>query len=348
MTKLKQIIFVVFFIFLALGGVATARAQNYFESISLRLAGLSINLAETNSAPSYYSQSSWCPQVAPVSGNTFLIFSGNYYYNNYSNNDYAYYAWQGGEENNYSWQQIKYGDVLYFWTYTDHAPGCGLSIKFTDNSWLSIDYKDQDGVEAKNSNFRAEGKWYERRIDLSNLAGKTIKNLSLVQENNRYGEEIFRCYFDGIKIINNNPQPVYYNLDSNQRRIAEYRYHQGQNYYNYQRGVTNPGRHPILPTSARVEAVYNNPQPVCVDSDGGKNSAIYGATDNRVNSIGSYVQDTCVSKDLIGYNSWQYNERSSCYGLNCFVKEGYCNGNNVTNAMMSCAYGCQNGACLNR
>ena len=373
MTKLKQILFLVIVSLVVLGGASVVMAQSYFEPINLRTAGLSINLTEANSVPSYYNQSNWYPQVNPVSGNTFLVFAGNYYYDNYSNNDYAYYAWQGGEENNYNWQQIRTGDILYFSTYTDQAPGCGLSINFTDNSWLSTDYKDQDGVEAKNSNFRSEGKWYQRRVDLSNLAGKTIRNLALVQENNRYSGESFRCYFDKIEIVNNNYQTVYYNQQpayyntqpiyytytptpnySNQnynynRNTTDYRHYYDQNNRSYQAGTNGYGRYFGRHQDTRVQAVYNNPQqPVCRDSDGGNNALVSGTADNRVNGVGSYVQDTCISKDLVGYNNWQYNEKTSCYGSNCFVKEGYCNGTSVTNVMVSCAYGCQSGACLSR
>jgi len=84
----------------------------------------------------------------------------------------------------------------------------------------------------------------------------------------------------------------------------------------------------------------------CSDSDGGKEYYIKGMADNRKNSIGSYWQDKCLSKDQIGEREWKYNEVYECTGNNCNLQEGYCDGDNVKNIAYKCPNGCRNGACV--
>lgn len=75
----------------------------------------------------------------------------------------------------------------------------------------------------------------------------------------------------------------------------------------------------------------------CTDSDGGKNPNVAGATDDRVNGIGSYFQDKSVASN-----------GGQCSGLSCTsVAEGYCTTDNkVANILTSCSTGYSiSGAC---
>jgi len=84
----------------------------------------------------------------------------------------------------------------------------------------------------------------------------------------------------------------------------------------------------------------------CSDSDGGKSYYDKGIADSRLNGIGSYFEDVCLSKDQINSSAWQYNEVEACSGDNCYLQEGLCKDDSVSNIAYSCQNGCENGMCF--
>ncbi|MEK6875209.1 MAG: hypothetical protein AABX30_00840 [Nanoarchaeota archaeon] len=146
-------------------------------------------------------------QVTPVNGEYFLIFFGRY--TNHPGNDYAYYSWQGGEENNYADYEIKQEDILSFSTYTKSgSPGCGIDIRFKksgDQPGFDLRTKnpiDQNGKKANEGNSESIGKWHKRTIVLpSDTVGRKINKINLAQIEDK-DSGTFECYFDDIKITN--------------------------------------------------------------------------------------------------------------------------------------------------
>ena len=148
--------------------------------------------------------------LSPRFGNSSILFNGTYVSNLFSN-DYAYYSWEfSDEENNYKDYTIQEGDYLEFWTYTEpyrtassisNLP-CGVEIDFTDGSTLRWNHKDQDGIPSPQGNYYSVSQWLRRTIDISDMAGKTIKDgIKLVQENDQPTGTIFTCFFDSITIL---------------------------------------------------------------------------------------------------------------------------------------------------
>ena len=274
-------------------GSVGAASFSFWRINSWRVSG--VDLKEVYSLGSRVGDFGTYATTTPIGGGKFLVFSG--WLNGYSGDafDYraAFYTFSGGEENSYRDYVIQRGDQLAFSTFTAYDPGCGLDIEFTDGTQAGWNYYDQNGYALKDANSGAKGKWYERRVDLSNLSGKKIKNIVLAMEAHQDYAEYFECYFDGLRIYNATPS-----------------------------------------------------QPVCSDSDGGLDIYNRGLTDNRVNGIGSYNQDTCLSLDKVGTRLWKYNAVYSCSGSNCYIQEGYCNGKEVTNKTVRCVNGCYNGACV--
>ncbi|MEK6934205.1 MAG: hypothetical protein AABW75_05005 [Nanoarchaeota archaeon] len=92
----------------------------------------------------------------------------------------------------------------------------------------------------------------------------------------------------------------------------------------------------------------------CKDSDAnvnypdGKNYYKQGFADDRVNSIGSYYNDTCLLRNQTGPSSWQYIKVSSCSGSNCNLQEGFCSNGKVSNIAYSCPNGCEGGVCVKK
>ena len=91
---------------------------------------------------------------------------------------------------------------------------------------------------------------------------------------------------------------------------------------------------------------------ICMDTDGGKN--IYTKGDALVKKDGEVLRgasDHCVFKDKDG-NIWP--EKTSCYGENCFIREGYCyyeekqenKGWIGSSELIPCQNGCDDGACI--
>ena len=145
--------------------------------------------------------------ITPKEGDSFLVFYGKYTDSIWPN-DYAYYPWIRSEEYNYKDYIVKQGDVLSFWTYTlEVVEGfipCGVEIDFTDGNTLRKappGHKDQDGILVVSGNLKSNNAWYQRRIDISDMAGKTIKDgIKLVQEYNKDSGVQFKCLFDSIRI----------------------------------------------------------------------------------------------------------------------------------------------------
>ncbi|MEK6875668.1 MAG: choice-of-anchor Q domain-containing protein, partial [Nanoarchaeota archaeon] len=181
-----------------------------FKSIKVLNRGFSsITMEELSSWTSSYGL-----EIKPVAGEKFIGFKGVYGSNPlpWSTNDFAYYTWENGEDSNYKDYIVNRGDVLSFYTLTpEHYDyknerdyhGCGIEIDFTDGTNLRKTwYKDQDNYRSNFENLNSLGKWYLRKIDINNMAEKTIKKISLVNEYDKEKDSQFECYFDNIKIIN--------------------------------------------------------------------------------------------------------------------------------------------------
>lgn len=200
-----SIIFAVFTIIMA-GGVISALAVQAadFFAINNYSSGIDAQLVQISSATVFQNgNNNSALTVYPLSGSSMLRFNGSY--NSSGGNDYAYWTWRGGEENNYQNYQIRSGDVLAFSTLAGSAPGCGVDIDFTDGSHLRWNHYDQDGISILLPNPRAFKQWQERRTSLSDLAGKTIASLNLAQENEQPAGASFECYFDNIRIVSQPP-----------------------------------------------------------------------------------------------------------------------------------------------
>ncbi len=76
----------------------------------------------------------------------------------------------------------------------------------------------------------------------------------------------------------------------------------------------------------------------CTDSDGGQ---VYGVPGVVTSSSSVPIYDTCVVASAARYSS-----AALCSGANCFLSEGYCSSTTPTVELVSCTYGCNNGACL--
>ena len=82
---------------------------------------------------------------------------------------------------------------------------------------------------------------------------------------------------------------------------------------------------------------------VCTDSDGGRNYYVTGIADARdSNGLGIFAPDRCIEK--IG-NAGE--PVSSCYGIDCYLEEGYCdNVDPKYQSWIKCEDGCSDGACV--
>jgi len=82
---------------------------------------------------------------------------------------------------------------------------------------------------------------------------------------------------------------------------------------------------------------------VCTDSDGGRNYNVAGIADARdSNGLGIFAPDRCIEK--IG-NAGE--PVSSCYGIDCYLEEGYCdNVDPKYQSWIKCEDGCSDGACV--
>jgi hypothetical protein len=88
-------------------------------------------------------------------------------------------------------------------------------------------------------------------------------------------------------------------------------------------------------------AITATPESHCSDPDGGKNYFQQGIG-SAINIEGNEVwfADFCY-KDILT------TQVDKCAGDNCFLKEYYCNGNNIKyETGIKCQYGCANGACV--
>ncbi len=94
----------------------------------------------------------------------------------------------------------------------------------------------------------------------------------------------------------------------------------------------------LLITLSNLAQAQNNTttSSSCTDSDGGDNIYVAGLTDGRVNGIGSYFNDVCVTSQ----------GGAGCSGSTCTaVAEGLCDANGVTNQLRQCPNLCSNGQC---
>ncbi|MEK6875186.1 MAG: hypothetical protein AABX30_00725 [Nanoarchaeota archaeon] len=141
-------------------------------------------------------------RIKPISGNKFFVFYGVYTKNLslLSTDDNSYSTWKNGEDSNYEGYKVQDGDILSFLEYVINIPGCGMEIDFTDGTHLRWTHKDQNNYYAQRTNPNAHGKWYQRRVDISDMKGKTVKAISFVQEADRSEGDFFECYFDDVKI----------------------------------------------------------------------------------------------------------------------------------------------------
>ncbi|MFA6422040.1 MAG: alpha/beta hydrolase [Candidatus Buchananbacteria bacterium] len=137
--------------------------------------------------------------VYPKEGSSLMSFTGIYTVLGVGN-DYSYSSWSQGEELNYSGHLVASGDILSFWTYIVDGPGCGLSIDFSDGTKLPITTQDQFKTPLVSNKYLLR-RWLKRNADISSMKGKTIKSITLAQENDRSLGN-YRCLFDGIKIEN--------------------------------------------------------------------------------------------------------------------------------------------------
>ena len=146
--------------------------------------------------------------IKPEDGTNFLVFFGHY--TDHPGNDFAYFSWSGGEENNFLDYEIKQGDVLSFWAYTKPgSPGCGIDIQFKKTATeKAFDLRtknpvDQDGKKANAGNPKSNGLWYKRTIILPNdTVGRKINRINLAQIEDKDKGATFECSFDAIKITN--------------------------------------------------------------------------------------------------------------------------------------------------
>ncbi|MBR9702361.1 hypothetical protein GOV13_05570 [Candidatus Pacearchaeota archaeon] len=83
----------------------------------------------------------------------------------------------------------------------------------------------------------------------------------------------------------------------------------------------------------------------CIDSDGGKEYYIKSYAITSQDSTTLYIQED-VCAELKGENI--VIGHGSCYGSNCYVREGYCDDNIAKHVDFKCLNGCKNGACLEK
>ncbi|MEK6875714.1 MAG: S8 family serine peptidase [Nanoarchaeota archaeon] len=145
-------------------------------------------------------------------GTKYMVFSGSYTTNNDPTYDFAYYTWENGEDSNKAGYVVKQEDVLQFdtsYNSADGKKGCGIEIDFVGGDNLRLTkHKDQNDSAANKENPGSAGVMYRRLVNISDMAGKTIKRIDVAYTYDRTlagSTGKFYCQFDNIKIISKKP-----------------------------------------------------------------------------------------------------------------------------------------------
>lgn len=142
--------------------------------------------------------------VTPLAENYMIKFIGTI---GSTSNPYAYYRiYEGGTTDYFDNYVVQDGDFLTFFVNNYDTPGVGLEINFTDSSVLRWTHDDQDAIDVQLENTEANGYWYWRYVDISDMAGKTVNYISVVQEDpTPTVSDSWIGYFNGITIQQYDP-----------------------------------------------------------------------------------------------------------------------------------------------
>jgi hypothetical protein len=100
----------------------------------------------------------------------------------------------------------------------------------------------------------------------------------------------------------------------------------------------------ILTVMGSVSLIVKSPAQTCTDTDGGQNYYVKGIlTSNYPGWDGASLPDKCAVQAT---NSGNYVDIANCTGANCILVELYCNNTIPYRDLVSCPYGCSDGACV--